>query len=39
VPVGSHKVEVKSKGATVWAQDVRVFPGAEVNVKAAAEGK
>ncbi len=39
VPVGSHKVEVKTQGKTVWAQDVHVFPGAEVNVKAGAEGK
>lgn len=39
VPVGSHKVELKSQGKTVWAQDVRVFPGAEVNLKAGAEGK
>ena len=39
VPVGSHKVELKSAGKTLWSQDVRVFPGAEVNVKPAAEGK
>jgi len=39
VPIGSHKVEVKSRGATLWSQDVRVFPGAEVSVKAGAEGK
>lgn len=39
VPVGSHKVELKSQGKTVWVQDVRVFPGAEVNVKPSAEGK
>jgi len=39
VPVGSHKVEVKRNGTTVWAQDVRVFPGAEVNVKAEAQAK
>jgi hypothetical protein len=39
VPVGSHKVEVKSKGTVLWGQDVRVFPGAEVNVKTGAEGK
>jgi hypothetical protein len=40
VPVGSHKVELKSQGKTVWAQDVRVFPGADINVKAGArDGK
>lgn len=39
VPIGSHKVEVKSQGKTIWAQDVRIFPGAEVTVKAASEGK
>jgi hypothetical protein len=33
VPVGSHKVELKSQGKTVWTQDVRVFPGADINLK------
>jgi len=33
VPVGSHKVELKAAGKSVWEQQVRVFPGAEVNLK------
>jgi hypothetical protein len=40
VPVGAHKVELKSQGKTVWAQDMRVFPGAEINLKpGTADGK
>jgi hypothetical protein len=35
VPVGSHKVELKAEGKTVWTQDVRVFPGADINLKPA----
>lgn len=33
VPTGSHKVELKVAGKNIWEQQVRVFPGAEVNLK------
>jgi len=41
IPTGSHKVELKLQGKNVWEQEVRVFPGAEVNLKPAlsADGK
>jgi PEGA domain len=40
VPTGSHKVELKVSGKNVWEQQVRVFPGAEVNLKpTVADGK
>jgi hypothetical protein len=32
VPTGSHKVELKLDGKNVWDQQVRVFPGADVNL-------
>ena len=33
LPIGSHKVEMKREGKSVWQQDVRVFPGADVVLK------
>jgi outer membrane protein assembly factor BamE (lipoprotein component of BamABCDE complex)/phage gp37-like protein len=33
VPVGAHKVELKMHGKSVWQENVRVFPGATVNLK------
>jgi len=33
VPVGSHKLEIKRDGKSLWQQDVRVFPGADVVLK------
>jgi hypothetical protein len=33
VPTGSHKVELKQSGKSVWAQQVHVYPGADVNLK------
>ncbi len=38
VPAGSHRVELKSGGKSVWEQQVRVFPGADVNLKPTAAG-
>jgi len=39
VPTGSHKVELKLGGKSVWEQQVRVFPGAELNLKPTANGQ
>jgi hypothetical protein len=39
VPTGSHKVELKVAGKNVWEQQVRVFPGAEVNLKPSVAGQ
>jgi hypothetical protein len=40
VPVGAHKVEMKREGKSVWQQDIRVFPGADVALKpSSADGK
>ena len=35
VPTGSHKLELKLAGKSVWEQQVHVFPGAELNLKPA----
>lgn len=39
VPIGSHKVELKLAGKSVWEQEVHVFPGAEVNLKPELNGQ
>ena len=39
VPTGSHKVELKVGGKNVWEQQVRVFPGADINLKPSAAGQ
>lgn len=39
VPTGSHRVELKVDGKNVWEQQVRVFPGADVNLKPSAAGQ
>ena len=39
VPTGSHKVELKLAGKNVWEQQVRVFPGADVNLKPTLAGQ
>jgi hypothetical protein len=39
VPTGSHKVELKLAGKSVWEQEVHVFPGAEVNLKPTVSGQ
>jgi hypothetical protein len=39
VPAGSHKVELKLAGKSVWEQQVHVYPGAEVNLKPEVSGQ
>jgi hypothetical protein len=40
VPIGSHKLEMKRDGKSLWQQDVRVFPGADMVLKpGVADGK
>jgi hypothetical protein len=39
VPAGSHKVELKSAGKSVWAQQVHVYPGADVKLKPEVSGQ
>jgi hypothetical protein len=39
VPAGSHKVELKLAGKSVWEQQVHVYPGADVNLKPTISGE
>jgi hypothetical protein len=39
VPTGSHKVELKLAGKSVWEQEVHVYPGSEVNLKPTFSGQ